>query len=295
MITSKNQLTNLAVLNTVTGEIEQYLTCNEWEDLQGKYTSTSIEGNDKLNDTDRRKNTDLFYMFISEMCGSFYHNYYKNTIPHKFIFRYLYLCTFMNFKNYLEYGNSKEESKLIDKKDLKEILKLKNQQFYETYNYLIEKEMIVLDENNYIKINNSFCNKGEINKNNNGVVRMFNKSIQYLYENSNSKEHNHIGMLIKLLPYIHFNKNIVCSNPTEENEKLIKPLKQKEILDILGITKPTISTLLKIKILDGKEYAFIKFSNGSFKNVYVINPRFMFKGNNLSDIEEVLGWFSLGL
>ena len=129
MITSKNQLTNLAVLNTVTGEIEQYLTCNEWEDLQGKYTSTSIEGNDKLNDTDRRKNTDLFYMFISEMCGSFYHNYYKNTIPHKFIFRYLYLCTFMNFKNYLEYGNSKEESKLIDKKDLKEILKLKNQQF----------------------------------------------------------------------------------------------------------------------------------------------------------------------
>jgi hypothetical protein len=289
---SNNRLTNLAVIDTNSGEITQYLTQDEQVYLENKYTSANPSGDNKLNDDICRKNSDLFYMFIEEMCGSFYHNYYNNVVQHKYIFRFLYICTFMNFKNYIEFGNAKEENKLATKKDIQEILKLKDQQFYETYNYLIDNELILEDEG-YIKINSDFCNKGKLIKNN-GVVRMFNNAIQYLYEQSNTKEHNKIGMLIKLLPYVHFDTNILCSNPTEENEKLIKPLKQNEILEILDITKPTVSSLLSLTILDNKEFAFIKFSNGAFKNVYVINPRFMYKGNSLK-ANEVLKWFQLGL
>lgn len=285
-----DRLTNYAVIDTDSGEITQYLTTKEKDMLENIYTSANPTS--KCNDTDCRKSSDLFYMFIEEMCGSFYHNYYNNVITHKYTFRFLYLCTYMNFKNYIEFGNTKGENKLATKKDIQEILKLKDQQFYETYNYLIDNKMILEDEG-YIKINSNFCNKGKLVKNN-GVVRMFNNAIQYLYEQSNTKEHNKIGMLIKLLPYVHFDTNILCENPTEENEKLIKPLKQKKILEILDITKPTVSSLLSLTILDNKEFAFIKFSNGAFKNVYVINPRFMYKGNSLK-AEEVLKWFQLGL
>jgi hypothetical protein len=288
----QNKLTNFAVIDTNSGEITQYLTLDEQEYLENKYTSANPSSDSKLNDDNCRKNTDLFYMFIEEMCGSFYHNYYSNTLQHKYIFRFLYICTYMNFKNYIELGNSKEENKLATKKDIQEILKLKDQQFYETYNYLIDNELI-LNTDGYIKINSDFCNKGKLIKNN-GVVRMFNNAIKYLYEKSNTKEHNKIGMLIKLLPYVHFNLNILCENPMEENEKLIKPLKQKKILEILDITKPTVASLLDLTILDGKEFAFIKISNGAFKNVYVINPRFMYKGNSMK-VDEILKWFQLGL
>ena len=116
-----------------------------------------------------------------------------------------------------------------------------------------------------------------------------------MHKNYSPKEHNIIGMIIKLLPYVNFNTNIICENPNESDERLIKPLKQKDILDILNISRPTISSLLKIKILNGTEYAFIKFSNGSFKNVYVINPTFMFKGNNDKSFEKCHSWFKLGL
>lgn len=287
---SNNKLTNYAVIDTQSGEVTQYLTQNEKDILDKKYTSANPTN--KCNETDCRKSSDLFYMFVEEMCGSFYHNYYNNVVQHKYIFRFLYICTYMNFKNYIELGNSKDENKLATKKDIQEILKLKDQQFYETYNYLIDNELLIV-ENEYIKINSDFCNKGKLTKNN-GVVRMFNNAIQYLYEQSNTKEHNKIGMLIKLLPYVHFDTNILCENPTEENEKLIKPLRQKKILEILDITKPTVSSLLNLTILDNKEFAFIKFSNGAFKNVYVINPRFMYKGNSLK-VDEVLKWFQLGL
>jgi hypothetical protein len=289
---NQNKLTNFAIVDTNSGEITQYLTQDEQEYLENKYTSANPSGNSKLNDDNCRKNTDLFYMFIDEMCGSFYHNYYNNVIQHKYIFRFLYICTYMNYKNYIEFGNAKEENKLAVKKDIQEILGLKDPQFYETYNYLIDNKLL-LEENEYIKVNTSFCNKGKIIKNN-GVVRMFNNAIRYLYEQSNPKEHNKIGMLIKLLPYVHFHLNILCENPTEENEKLIKPLKQKKILEILDITKPTVTSLLDLTILDEKEFAFIKFSNGAFKNVYVINPRFMYKGNSMK-ADEILKWFKLGL
>lgn len=287
-----NELTNNYVVDGDTGEITQYLTKKEKQYLDNNYTSAN-PNNSKLNDTDVRKSSDIFYMFISEMCGSFYHNYYNKVIPHKFVFRYLYLCTFMNYKGYLEYGSSKGENRLVTKKDMIEILKLKNKQFYDTFNYFIENKMIIEDEN-FIKINNELCKKGSIGKNN-GVIRMFNDAIRYVYENSSSNEHNKIGMLIKLLPYVHFNTNIICNNPDEEKEELIKPLKQKEIIELLGISKPTISSLLNIKILSGSEYAFVKFSNGSFKNIYVINPRFAFKGNDSKWIENNLAYFKIGL
>lgn len=287
-----DELTKLAVVDTDTGELRQYLTKSEDKILRTRYTSISIDPN-RLNNTNMKKNSDLFYLYISETCGNFYHNYYNNIIPHKFIFRFLYLCTFMNYKGYLEYGVAKEEGKLVTKSDLQEILNLSNKQFYETYNYLLNNEMI-FDEQ-YIKINNKFCNKGTIINKKDEVVRMFNNAIRYLYNNSSANEHNKVGMLIKLLPYVHFNTNIICSNPTEEKDELIKPLKQKEILQILDVTKPTIASLLQIKILHDSEYAFIKFSNGSFKNVYVINPRFVFKGNDIDKIEETLRWFKLGL
>ena len=50
MIISKNNLTNLAVLNTVTGELEQYLTVEEANYLEDNYTSACPESKNRLND-----------------------------------------------------------------------------------------------------------------------------------------------------------------------------------------------------------------------------------------------------
>lgn len=291
----ENELTNLAVIDTVTGELDRYLTIGETKRLD-KYNSASSCLNDNV---DIRRNGGQFEIFIYENCGGFNHSYYGKLLDHKYIFRFVYLCTFVNYKGYITYGKAKGEGKLITKKDLQEILKLKNQQFYDTINYYIDNELIYITDEGHVKINNSYCNRGKLIKNNmkNGAVRMFDEAIREIYENSNPKEHEKLGLLIKLIPYMHFSTNALVENPHEEDLKLIKPLKQKQILEILSITKPTALQLLKIKMMSGTEFAFIKVSNGELKNVYVFNPRFAFKGNESTyeSIKGTLKLFQMGL
>ncbi|MGL4452509.1 MAG: hypothetical protein ACRCX8_18850 [Sarcina sp.] len=277
------------VIDEATGEVE-YLTKDEVSWLENNRTSASV-----INDKGCIPTSGLFQMFIKEECGEYYHNYYENTLENKYLFRFIYLCTYMNYKNYLEYGEARGEKRLVVKKDLKEILGLKDQQHYDTINNLFKYGLILFDEKGYVRVNEEFCKKGKLKKKTRKVIRMFNNSIQDIYKCSSTREHERLGLLLRLIPYVHYKYNIICKNPEEEEVSLIEPLKQKEILEILNVDRTPIRNLLKLTIMDKKEYAFIKFSNGSFKNIFVINPRIMYKGNNLEEIEMCMGWFKLGI
>lgn len=286
-----DELSDIAIYHEGTGEHLGYLTYKEYLDyLRGKTSAP------KMNNPNAWKNTNVLKIYIDETCGDFYFNYYNKTIDKKYLFRFMYLCTYMNYSNYIEFGNCKGDGKLVSKRDLKEILGLKDQQFYDTVNYLFEEEMIMEDEDGYIKVNPMLCNKGKMKKGASryGVVRMFNNAIQELYRNSNKREHEKIGLLIKLLPHVNYKWNIVCSNPNESDIRLIKPLKQKEICEILEIDKKTLASIIKITILNGQEGAMVKVSNAFVKNAYVMNPRFMYMAKDKETIANLLQWFSMG-
>lgn len=54
---SNNKLTDYAVIDTKSGEVTQYLTSDEKDILDKKYTSAN-PNNTKNNDADRRKNSE---------------------------------------------------------------------------------------------------------------------------------------------------------------------------------------------------------------------------------------------
>ena len=56
----------------------------------------------------------------------------------------------MNYKGYLEFGNAKNEGRLCTKKDLMEILALGKSEYYKTFNYLLDNNLIKIDENDSI-------------------------------------------------------------------------------------------------------------------------------------------------
>lgn len=275
------KLTDLAVLNTVTGEIEQYLTTDEVEYLESSYTSACPEGKNRLNDEDRIPSNNLFNMYISETCGTFYFNYFNNIKYSQYEFRFLYLCTFMNYKNYLEYGNSKGENKLMVKNDLFEVLKLSKRETYNTIDYLIENNLIKYDDLGYIIINEDLSKRGKLSKKSIEVVRIFDTYIRKLYEQSLPKEHKKLGLLIKLLPYIHFSLNVVCENPREEKEELIKPYNLTQITKLLGYstTQRLKKGLMDIKV-NGEPVIMISKINN--KNMVVVNPKIYYKGGKSS-------------
>lgn len=289
-----SKLTDYCVLNQRTGEIEQWLTYEEKEHLDSKYTSAYPESKNRLNDENRVPSDDLFNMYISETCGTFYFNYFNNIKCSQYEFRFLYLCTFMNYKNYLEYGNSKGENKLMIKNDLFEVLKLSRKETYNTIDYLIKNDLIKYDELGYIIVNEDISKRGKLSKKSIEIARIFDDYIKKLYEESLPKEHKKLGLLIKLLPYVHFSLNVICENPHEEKEELIKPYNLTQITKLLGYstTQRLKRGLMDIKV-NGEPVIMISKINN--KNMVVVNPKIYYKGgkSNFNTMQGIISLFNI--
>lgn len=223
------------------------------------------------------KQTD-FQKEMLEKYGAFYFNYYKRlNISRQYMFRFIYLCTYMNYDNLLSNG-----TRLFKSKDLRILLKLSNTEYKRTEDYLIENKLICYTDKEHILVNNKYCIKGTISKNKNvEVVRMFDDAVRELYENSQPREHKKIAMLLEILPYINYKYNVICKNPKETNIELIEPLKMVEVCSLLGYDK-TNSSKLKNSLFSltvGNEYVVGMFEKGCGKAIYV-NPRVYYKGGD---------------
>lgn len=229
-----------------------------------------------------------FQKDLVNMYGSFYFNFYKRiNVDKQYLFRFLYICSFANYDDYLSNGR-----RLIREEELQCLLNLGKSEFFKTKKYLLENKLMFV-ENDFIKINTKYCKKGEINKNKSiEVVRMFDNAIQELYKNSLPREHKKLALLIEILPYINLKYNVVCYNPTEEELELIKPIKLSELCVILGYDKNNSSRLKKqlfgIKV-NGEDVIGI-FEKSCGKAIF-INPRMYYKGGNKKELDMLKGMF----
>lgn len=265
---------------------------NSTEDYKEGYLQGVIDSQNKKKEIkdaiDYSESTDEFHIRLKENYGSFYFNFYKRIgISGQFLFRFLYICSFANYDDYLSNGR-----RLIREEELQCLLNLCKSEFFKTKKYLLENKLIFI-ENDFIKINAKYCKKGEINKTKAiEVVRMFDNAIQELYKNSLPREHKKLALLIEILPYINLKYNVVCYNPTEEELEFIKPIKLSELCEMLGYDKNNSSRLKKqlfgIKI-NGEDVIGI-FEKSCGKAIFV-NPRMYYKGGNKKDLEMLEGMF----
>ena len=96
-----------------------------------------------------------FHKRLLDTYGSFYFNFYKRTnIEGQFLFRFIYLCSFMNYDGYLSDGR-----RLLRETNLRDLLMLGNTEYYKTKKYLLEKELIFIDDKELVSVNNKYCKK----------------------------------------------------------------------------------------------------------------------------------------
>ena len=236
---------------------------------------------------------------IRDGLGGFYFNIYKNllevNLEPQYIFRFVYLCTYLNYDNKLVWGNAKGDGKLAKEKDLMEILGLSQRETIYTKKALIKANLISIEEDKTISINKKYAIKGKINKRDlRRGVRMMENGIQELYKNVSAREHKRLALFIEILPYINFNHNIVCSNPSEVDIAKVEPITLKELCKIVGYdeTKSTRlkNDLLKLKI-DGENVVglFIREMGTTIH----INPRVYYKGKNIDDLRALMNMFKV--
>lgn len=238
-----------------------------------------------------KEEQDLFQKRILETYGSFYFNFYKRVkIEGQFLFRFIHLCSYMNYDNYLSDGR-----KLLKEDDLQDLMLLGKTEYYKTKKYFTDKELIFIDDKGFVLINSKFCKKGEIHKTKCiEVIRMFNEAIQELYKKSLPREHKKLSLLIEILPYINYKYNIVCSNPEECDIKLIKPIKMMELCDMLGYNKGNSSRLKKqlfsLRVNDEKVIGIFEVED---TKAILINPRVYYKANKEEGLNYLEALFRL--
>ena len=229
--------------------------------------------------------SDIKKKFMKEY-GTFFLNYYADMLKFEHLFRIIYLFTYAK-EDCILYLNKKH----MDLKDVKKILGIKNRRdSKELIDYLLENNIIRV-YSSYIKVNSEFYHrgftynsKGKITRNKNvqgDCIRMFDKSVQNLYEIVKPRQHKSVDKLIKLLPYVNVKYNILVhkSDVKNRDRDSLKQLSKKEIIEILEHKSKSDLEISKLYLTIGgeKEPIFTKCSNKVYGTFYIINPRFMFK------------------
>lgn len=231
--------------------------------------------------------------YLNDFYGSFYFNFYKRipNLDKGVMFRFIYLCTYMDFNNYLVNDNKR----LIHHEKLNDYLKLTKTLYFKTKKELIKNNLIEIEDDGYIKINKKYCKKGKVIKTKSiEMVRIFDSSIREIYNKSKSSEHKKLCLLLDILPFVNLKYNVLCENPKEEYIERIIPLSLKDVCNILNYNTNNVykfkKDLIKLTLNDIPVIGFFETYN---RNMIYVNPTLYYKGTNKEDIINLEAMFNI--
>lgn len=218
------------------------------------------------------------------------------------ISRFLYLATYIDYNNreenvLVKHGKD-NKIEYMTKKDIRKVLKLGEKAFYDFLKEVKEKELF-FEENKKFYLNPKYVNKGRNNFKNKEYIRMFIDTTRELYENCTPRQHRQLSYVYQLLPFLHYESNILCKNPQEKEIELLDKLHFTDISRMLGLSddSKSISNLKKdlrrfYVTLSDKKYYFlcdITIGYGDKKeNYYVVNPYVVWKGTNIENAKAII-------
>lgn len=232
--------------------------------------------------------------FINNNLGYYFHLLYKDLLEldlePQMMIRFLILCSHLDYNNNLVLGETKGR-RTATINDLEDILKLKKREIINTKKYLIENNLIYI-EDDIIKINDKYSIRGKVKGDlkNMNMTRVFNDGIQDLYNGVKPTQHKKLANFIKILPYININFNVISLEVMSDNFNECNPLTSKEVAELCGYEKPSrfIKDLLSLKVDD--MFAIVKITRGD-RDFLVVNPRIYYKGNNIDNLKYIMRFF----
>lgn len=228
----------------------------------------------------------LTYKMLKEI------NINKEIFKKEDITKVIYIASFMNYDCKLMLTERTPMSKII----LKGKLGLSDYRFDLFYKKLIDNKVLT-EKDGYIYFDNRIAFKGKSLGCTDSFTRIYKDNVQKIYESIDIREHKKLSILFLMIPYLNLKYNIICKNPYETNKDLVKPLTLGEMAELFGIKERSFVTSIKylksIRDIDGNPLiAEISICPEISENVFVINPRFIYAGNNIEDVGAICGLFN---
>lgn len=200
--------------------------------------------------------------------------------------RLMFIGTYVSYDDSSEasYGILKHPNGVaIEKSSLIKMLKMSRSAFNAFYKKL-NGEGIIAETDECLAMNPTIFYRGENVKSIVGdmqYTRLFRQTVRDLYELYNGRAIKKLGVIYAVLPYVNFNYNVLCSNPSEVQAEKVKPLTIGELAEILGYEsdKKLTKTLREIKHEDRPVFGFFEDSEDRRKKKIVVNPYVIYAGN----------------
>lgn len=87
-----------------------------------------------------------------------------------------------------------------------------------------------------------------------------------------------IGLLYRMIPYIHRDSNILCATPEEQSPRHVLKLNRKQLAEVADVSPALISRATNRMVYRGKS-VFAKISTATDGTYYMLNPE-IFKRND---------------
>jgi hypothetical protein len=172
-------------------------------------------------------------------------------------------------------GKSKEP---MTKADMKMVLQLdkKPRTFYDFYNACVTHG-IIIEKDGTFAVNDRYHFRG--NFDNQFVVKSYTTKIKRVYREVKAAD---IGLIYRMLPFVHMETNALCANPFERNPKAISWFNRKELAEAIGVNPDTLGRRLPAMKFDG-EYVVARIKVGNEPERYTFNPSVFYRQNKAPD------------
>jgi len=242
----------------------------------------------------------------SEGLGGYIHmNYTENTklfselnIDLANISRLIYLSTYIDY-------NNREENLLVKngqgnrrismtRKDIQNVLLLKDTAFKAFLKDMKDNNLLFEVEGKFY-LSPCIFSKGKCNFEE--YTRVFVDTTRDLYRGTTSRQHKLLGQALQLIPYLHFDSNVLCKNPKEQDYTKREKLTLEDIANILGVKceKSILSKLKKslesLKVnINGQELPLFKYVPKPY-DYFVLNSYVVWKGNDVAKMKENIQFY----
>lgn len=174
----------------------------------------------------------------------------------------------------------------IGRSELLKLTGMSRNRFGEFYSRLVEAEIIAESDSNLF-VNPTVFYRGNLKEHQFDIsdlayTRLFRKTARELYDAYNGRTIKQLAVLYSILPFVNFNYNVVCYNPTEPAMELIRPITIDKLAVLLGYerTENLIRIIDKIKYEDSKVFAYFGTNfRSKGKAGVIVNPRAVYAGD----------------
>ena len=242
------------------------------------------------------KNYGSFYFLIwGRFCGidkNFNSNKTFEDYNPSLMVRFLRLCCCMDYDSGILVYKKGNKKVPMERKQVFKALDVSEKEFNRTIKYLKEENLLTVDNDTYM-INTIYTVKGALQlsikkKIEIGLIRTFEYGFKYVYDHMKTRERPSLFHLIKLLPYVNINYNIICHNPLETEYYKIEPMTPMEIRKMIckdnTQSKKVLESFLDIN-LEGKGLLAYIRTKGEEK--IILNPSLLYGGTREEDVKEI--------